>query len=52
MSKINKMSNYCSKHGNIGDPQCQECWDILEKMCKDKNVHLIYDKKDRKIIKK
>ena len=38
---------HCPKHGNIGNPMCNKCWEALEKMCKDKNALLIYDKKDR-----
>jgi hypothetical protein len=32
---------YCSKHGNIGDPNCPECRDNLRKLCIDKNALLI-----------
>ena len=32
---------YCSKHGNIGDPNCPECRENLRKLCLDKNAHLI-----------
>ena len=35
---------HCSKHGNIGDPDCEECRENLRKLCKDKNAHLIEDK--------
>jgi acetylornithine/succinyldiaminopimelate/putrescine aminotransferase len=34
---------YCSKHGNIGDPNCPECWEKLRQLCKDKNALLIGD---------
>ena len=34
---------YCSKHGNIGDPNCKECWDNLKRLCDDNNALLIGD---------
>ena len=36
----NKKYN-CSKHGNIGDPNCQECRDNLKRLCDDNNAVLI-----------
>lgn len=35
---------YCSKHGNIGDPNCKECRENLRKLCLDNNAHLIKEK--------
>lgn len=32
---------YCSKHGNIGDPDCSECRENLRQLCQDKNALLI-----------
>jgi len=34
---------YCSKHGNIGDPNCEECKENLRKLCSDNNALLIGD---------
>ena len=34
---------HCSKHGNIGDPNCKECISNLRKVCKDNNALLIDD---------
>lgn len=36
---------YCSKHGNIGNPDCKECWKNLSKLCEDKNILLIGEKR-------
>ena len=27
---------YCSVHGQVGDPTCQECWDNLSQLVSDK----------------
>ena len=32
---------YCSKHGNIGHPDCEECKENLRKLCSDNNALLI-----------
>ena len=35
-------NNYnCSKHGNIGNPDCEECKENLRRLCLDNNAHLI-----------
>lgn len=44
-SELNKY--YCSKHGNIGNPYCQECIENLRKLCMDKNVYLTGDIKNK-----
>ena len=33
----------CSKHGNIGHPECEECRENLRRLAQDKNVNLIGD---------
>lgn len=43
------MTNYnCSKHGNIGDPDCEECWDNLRKLAQDNNAIIIGDEDETK----
>ena len=39
-----KMSYNCSKHGNIGDPDCEECRENLRKLCTDKNTLLVNER--------
>lgn len=31
---------YCSKHGAVGHPDCEECKEKLRQLCSDKNVYL------------
>ena len=38
----------CSKHGNIGDPNCKECWENLQRLCSDNNALLITDEEEKK----
>lgn len=37
------MKYACSKHGNNGDPDCEECWNTLYKMITDKDAILVGD---------
>ena len=34
---------YCSKHGNEGEPTCQECINNLIKLAKDNNAIIVGD---------
>lgn len=39
------MVNYkCSKHGNIGDPDCEECRENLRRLATDNNALLVNEK--------
>lgn len=42
---------YCSKHGNIGDPDCPECWENLRRLAIDNNALLIGEKENDKFRK-
>ena len=33
----------CSKHGNEGNPNCNECIENLKRLCEDNNALLIGD---------
>jgi hypothetical protein len=45
--KCNLDKYKCKIHGNIGHQECSECWEALEKMCRDRKAFLIYDKRDK-----
>jgi len=36
---------YCSKHKNEGNPNCNECWNNLKRLCKDNNAYLSGERK-------
>jgi len=40
-----KKEYYCSKHGNEGCPDCQECIDNLKRLAEDNNAIIIGDLK-------
>lgn len=36
------MSDYnCSKHGNIGHPDCKECIENTKRLCSDNGAYII-----------
>ena len=39
---MNKEKYHCSMHGNIGNPNCNECWENLKRLCDDNNA-LLFD---------
>lgn len=43
MIKKKTKKYYCSKHGNEGNKNCQECIDNLYKLAKDNNAIIIGD---------
>lgn len=34
---------FCSKHGNEGDPNCEECRENLKQLAKDNNAIIVGD---------
>ena len=38
---------HCSKHGNIGHPECPECCANLKKLVERFNLHIVATKEDK-----
>ena len=41
---------YCSKHGNIGHPECPECCANLKRMCNDHNAIICATPEDKEML--